>query len=82
MQYAFGPTIGAGVNITLMTYRDTCAIGINADSGAIPDFPLFRECLIAGFDEVLALAAQDQPPPRRTRKVAARGTRPVAKDGS
>ena len=37
MQYAFGPTIGAGVNVTLISYQDTCALGINADSGAIPD---------------------------------------------
>lgn len=56
MQYAFGPTIGAGVNITLFTYRDTCALGINVDSGAIPDFEVFRDCLIEGFDEVLALS--------------------------
>ena len=56
MQYAFGPTIGAGVNITLMTYVDTCALGINADTGAIPDFDVFLECLVEGFDEVLALA--------------------------
>jgi WS/DGAT/MGAT family acyltransferase len=71
MQYAFGPTIGAGVNITMMTYRDTCALGINVDSGAIPDHTTFRECLVAGFDEVLALADQE-PPARRTRKQAAR----------
>lgn len=57
MQYAFGPTIGSGVNVTLMTYVDTCAIGINADTGAIPDFDVFRDCLAAGFDEVLALTA-------------------------
>jgi diacylglycerol O-acyltransferase len=56
MQYAFGPTIGAGVNITLFTYRDTCALGINVDSGAIPDFEVFHECLVEGFDEVLALS--------------------------
>jgi WS/DGAT/MGAT family acyltransferase len=56
MQYAFGPTIGAAVNVTLMSYQKTCAIGINADSGAIPDFDVFHECLVAGFDEVLALA--------------------------
>jgi len=56
MQYAFGPTIGAGVNITLFTYQDTCSLGINADSGAIPDFAAFHECLVAGFDEVLDLA--------------------------
>lgn len=58
MQYPFGPTIGAAVNITLMTYVDTCAIGINVDTGAIPDFELFHECLVAGFDEVLDLARQ------------------------
>ncbi len=59
MQYAFGPTIGSGVNVTLMTYVDTCALGITADTGAIPDFEVFRECLEAGFEEVLALAAAD-----------------------
>lgn len=57
MQYAFGPTIGSAVNVTLLTYVDTCALGIDVDGGAIPDVGLFVECLRAGFDEVLALAA-------------------------
>jgi diacylglycerol O-acyltransferase len=35
---------------------DTCALGIDVDTGAIPDFETFRECLVEGFDEVLALA--------------------------
>lgn len=56
VQYAFGPTIGSAVNVTLLTYVDTCALGIDVDTGAIPDVEVFRECLIAGFDEVLALA--------------------------
>jgi diacylglycerol O-acyltransferase / wax synthase len=56
MQYAFSPTIGAGLNVTLLSYVDTCALGINVDSGAIPDFEVFYDCLIDGFDEVLALA--------------------------
>jgi diacylglycerol O-acyltransferase / wax synthase len=54
MQYPFGPTIGAAVNVTLMTYVDTCALGINVDTGAIPDPQVFHDCLVAGFDEVLA----------------------------
>jgi diacylglycerol O-acyltransferase / wax synthase len=54
MQYAFGPTIGAAVNVTLMSYVDTCALGINVDTGAIPDPEVFHDCLVAGFDEVLA----------------------------
>jgi diacylglycerol O-acyltransferase len=56
MQYAFAPTIGAGLNVTLLSYVDTCALGINVDTGAIPDFDVFYECLVAGFDDLLALA--------------------------
>ena len=56
MQYAFGPTIGASVNVTLLTYVDSCALGIDVDTGAIPDFEQFYDCLVEGFDEVLALA--------------------------
>ncbi|WP_431230922.1 wax ester/triacylglycerol synthase domain-containing protein [Mycolicibacterium psychrotolerans] len=55
-QYAFGPTIGSAVNVTLLTYVDTCALGIDVDAGAIPDFDLFCDCLAESFDEVLALA--------------------------
>ncbi|OBI40784.1 wax ester/triacylglycerol synthase domain-containing protein [Mycobacterium sp. E796] len=55
-QYAFGPTIGAAVNVTLLTYVDTCALGIDVDTTAIPDFDVFYDALVAGFDEVLALA--------------------------
>lgn len=56
MQYAFGPTIGSAVNVTLLTYVDTCALGIDVDTGAIPDYDVFYDCLVAGFDEVLACA--------------------------
>lgn len=55
-QYAFGPTIGAAMNVTLLTYVDTCHFGVNVDTAAIPDFEIFHECLVEGFDEVLALA--------------------------
>ena len=55
VQYAFGPTIGSAVNVTLLTYVDTCALGIDVDTGAIPDVDVFYDCLVEGFDEVLAL---------------------------
>jgi diacylglycerol O-acyltransferase / wax synthase len=55
-QYAFGPTIGSSVNVTLLTYVDTCALGINVDTAAIPDYDVFHQAIVAGFDEVLALA--------------------------
>ncbi len=82
-QYAFGPTIGSGVNVTLMTYVDTCALGVNADTGAIPDFEVFRRCLVEGFDEVLVLADENLPvvPEQRTKEPARRSrtTRTVAR---
>ncbi|BBZ44181.1 wax ester/triacylglycerol synthase domain-containing protein [Mycobacterium parmense] len=56
-QYAFGPTIGSSVNVTLLTYVDTCCLGINVDTAAIPDYDVFHDALVGGFDEVLALAS-------------------------
>lgn len=55
-QYAFGPTIGSSVNVTLLSYVDVCALGINVDTAAIPDHDVFHAAVVAGFDEVLALA--------------------------
>jgi WS/DGAT/MGAT family acyltransferase len=54
--YPFGPTLGSAANITLMSYRGTCHLGINTDVGAVADPEVFRDCLREGFDEVLALA--------------------------
>jgi diacylglycerol O-acyltransferase len=54
--YAFGPTLGSAANITLMSYRDRCYIGVNTDVGAVPDSDLFMSCLREGFEEVLGLA--------------------------
>lgn len=55
-QYAFGPTIGASVNVTMLTYVDTCVLGINVDTAAIPDYDVFHDAIAAGFDELLSLA--------------------------
>jgi diacylglycerol O-acyltransferase / wax synthase len=54
--HPFGPTLGSAANITLMSYKDRCCIGINTDEGAIVDPEVFGECLRAGFDEVMSLA--------------------------
>ena len=54
--YPFGPTLGAAANLTLMSYRDRCHIGVSTDWGAVPDPDVFMECLHEGFEEVLALA--------------------------
>ena len=53
--YAFGPTIGAAVNITLLSYCDSCGIGVNTDIGAVPDPHVLMDCLREGFEEILDL---------------------------
>ncbi len=74
----------AAVNVTLMSYMDTCCVGINADTGAIPDIGEFMVCLRDGFREVLAVGRSDESaspaaaarratPPRPTPTKAARG---------
>lgn len=54
-QYAFGPTSGAGMNITLVSYQDECNIGVNLDPAAVSEPDLMIDCLRAGIDQVLAL---------------------------
>jgi hypothetical protein len=51
--YAFGPTIGAALNATLLSYDNVCYIGITADTGAVPDSAAMLECLREGFEEVI-----------------------------
>jgi diacylglycerol O-acyltransferase len=53
--YAFGPTIGAAVNVTLLSYCDTCEVGVNTDTGAVPDPDVLMDCLRGAFEEVLDL---------------------------
>ncbi len=58
--YAFGPTLGASANVTLMSYGDTCCVGVNVDTGAVVDADLFLDCLVEGFEEVLGVGGQHQ----------------------
>ena len=61
--YAFGPTTGASANVTLMSYRDTCHIGLNTDAGAVPDPDVLLACLRESFGELVALG-RTAPKPR------------------
>ena len=59
--YAFGPTTGAAVNVTLVTYRGTCCVGCTIDTAAVPDPDKLTGCLRDGFEEVLALGGDHRP---------------------
>jgi diacylglycerol O-acyltransferase / wax synthase len=41
-----------------MSYCGTCFVGLNIDTGAVPDPDVLMDCMRAGFDEVLSSAGQ------------------------
>ena len=51
---AFGPPLGAALNVTLLSYLDRASIGVVTDTRAIPDPDVLVACLQEGFAEVLA----------------------------
>ncbi len=59
--YAFGPTTGTAVNVTLVTYRGTCCVGCTVDTAAVPDPEKLMACLHDGFDEVLSVGGPHHP---------------------
>ena len=59
--YPFGPTVGAAVNVTLLSYRDTCGIGVTTDTGAVPDPEVLTDCLREDFDEILNVGGEHAP---------------------
>ena len=64
--YPFGPTTGTAANITLMSYRGVCHIGVNTDSGAVPDPDLFLACLEESFGEMVGVGETSSK--RKTRR--------------
>ena len=75
---AFGPTIGASVNLTLMSYAGTCSVGMNIDIAAVPDPQVFADCMREGFEEVLLLGGEHEPVRLPLHDVAVRSGRAVA----
>ena len=58
--YAFGPTLGAALNVTLLSYRDTCGIAVNTDTAAVPDPEMLMDCLREDFEEILDLGGEHE----------------------
>lgn len=64
--YAMGPLPGCATMAVLITHGETACIGVNCDAAAITDPELFGECLVKGFQEVLDLVEDTEPPLLRT----------------
>ena len=60
--YGFGPLPGCASMISMLTHLDQCCIAANLDPAAITDVPLFGQCLVGGFEEVLSLAPGAEAP--------------------
>lgn len=56
--YPLVATIGAAVNITMVTYCGTCYLGISSDDRAVPDPGLLLDDLRQGFAEVTGASLQ------------------------
>ncbi len=61
--HVFGATIGSAANVTLLSYDDTCHVGISTDSGAVKDPDVFLDCMVAGFDELVSAGADPRADP-------------------
>lgn len=60
-QYGIGPLPGVAMMAVLVSRGGMCTITVRYDRAAVTDEELFERCLLAGFDEVLALAGDPQP---------------------
>jgi hypothetical protein len=51
--YPFGPTAGVAFNATVLSYREALDLGLNADTGAVDDPALLRDCIDQAAADVL-----------------------------
>lgn len=61
-QYGIGPLPGVAMMVVLISRGGWCTITVRYDRASVRNDALFAQCLLDGFDEILALAGD--PPPR------------------
>lgn len=59
--YGIGPLPGVAMMVVLISRGGECTITVRYDRAAVRDEKLFADCLVQGFDEVLALAGDPAP---------------------
>jgi diacylglycerol O-acyltransferase / wax synthase len=60
-QYGIGPLPGVAMMVVLISRGGWCTITVRYDRAAVRHEELFAECLLEGFDEILALAGEPVP---------------------
>ncbi len=61
-QYGIGPLPGVAMMVVLISRGGWCTITVRYDRASVKNEALFAQCLLEGFDEILALAGD--PPPQ------------------
>ncbi|WP_156655973.1 wax ester/triacylglycerol synthase family O-acyltransferase [Mycobacterium sp. 852002-51971_SCH5477799-a] len=61
-QYGIGPLPGVAMMVVLISRGGWCTITVRYDRASVRNDSLFAQCLLEGFDEILALAGD--PPPQ------------------
>jgi WS/DGAT/MGAT family acyltransferase len=54
--FAFGPTEGSALNVTLLSHGDVCCVGVTSDVAAVADPELLTSCLQAEFEALIERA--------------------------
>jgi WS/DGAT/MGAT family acyltransferase len=62
-QYGIGPLPGVAMMVVLISRGGWCTVTVRYDRASVRNEPLFAQCLLDGFDEVLALAGDPAPHP-------------------
>ncbi|SPM31621.1 wax ester/triacylglycerol synthase family O-acyltransferase [Mycobacterium terramassiliense] len=60
-QYGIGPLPGVAMMVVLISRGGWCTITVRYDRAAVRNEALFAQCLLEGFDEILALAGEPTP---------------------
>ncbi|HUH69106.1 MAG TPA: wax ester/triacylglycerol synthase family O-acyltransferase [Mycobacterium sp.] len=60
-QYGIGPLPGVAMMVVLISRGGWCTITVRYDRAAVRNETLFAQCLLDGFDEILALAGDPAP---------------------
>jgi diacylglycerol O-acyltransferase len=80
-QYGLGPLPGVAMMVVLISRAGYCTISTRYDRAAITDPELFARCLLAGFDEVLALGGEGRAAPASFTAAAVESS-PVSPNGN
>lgn len=80
-QYGIGPLPGVAMMVVLISRAGYCTITTRYDRAAVTDPELWAQCLLSGFDEVLALGGDGRAVPA-TFSLDATQSSPVSSNGS